>query len=403
MMRALVPLVAVALAAAPAWGGGLERAEQSPAGAGTAGAQAADAYEAAAAYYDPAALAFQRGLTIQGGAAMIGYGGTVTPASGGAVEARGLYATPTVFAGQRVSARYAVGIGVFDPFSASVSYPASWAGRFEGTALELRALAVNPAVAIRPVPRVAIGFGVSIVPTTFAFRRATSSGGAEGELRLDGSGTGFGGNAAILVRVVPRWLDAAVAYRSAVDVDVRGRARGTLPLPHAFTFAIASRPLPGLTLTTDVRLTLWHDWRALAFTLADDAMMPPPTETITLDWQDTVGVRAGASYRFWPDARGEPRLVVRLGGGWDQGPTSPAAASPPFADGDRVLVAAGVGGRLGALSLDVGYEAALVPESSGASGAFFARYQSLTHTFVAALTLRLPRFPRKLDEPDYKY
>ena len=421
MPRAPALVFALVLVAARAWAGGLERAEQSPEGAGTAGAQAADAYAAAAAYYDPAALAFQRGLTIQAGAAMIGYHGTVTPASGGAAEATGLYATPTVFVGQRVSARYAVGIGLFDPFSASVTYPATWAGRLAGTALELRALAVNPSVAIRPLPRVALGFGVDIVPTTFAYRRAAQLGGGEGELRLDGSATGFGGNAAVLVRVVPRWLDAAVTYRSAVDVDLTGRARqtapagvtaplpladlgGTLPLPHAFTFAVASRPLPGLTVTTDVRLTLWHDLRALAFTLDDPAMMQPPgKETITLDWQDTVGVRAGASYRFWPDAADEPRLAVRLGAGWDQGPTSPAAAAPPFADGDRILVAAGLGARLGAFAVDVGYEVALVPEYRAASGTFFARYQALTHTLVAAVTLRLPTFPRKLDEPDYKW
>jgi long-chain fatty acid transport protein len=403
------PLVAVALAAtalatARAHASGFELVEQSPEAVATAGAQTADAYAPAAVYYDPAALAFQPGLTVQGGANLVLYRGVATPASGGDVASSALYATPTVFAGQRVAARYAVGIGVFDPFAASISYPAGWAGRFSGLSLELRALAINPSVALRPLPWLAIGFGVDIVPTTLSYRRATAltggPGGGDGELALDLSGTGVGGNASILVRIVPRWLDAAFAYRSAIDLDLSSSAaKATLPLPHALTFAVASRPVAGLTLTTDVRVTLWQDVRALSFAFSD---MTTPKETLTLDYGDTVGVRAGATYRFWRDADDEPRLAVRLGGGWEQGPTSAAATSPLLPDGDRILVGGGVGARWRFVAVDAGYLAAIANDSLGANGTFVARYHAVTHTVSVALTFRLPNSPR-LDEPDFKH
>lgn len=404
MQRPLAAAVVV-LTAARALAGGFERAEQSPEGIATAGAQTADTDNAAAAYYDPAALAFQRGLTLQGGANVILYRGTVTPqgaSGGGEVAASVDFATPAVFAGQRVAARFAVGVGVFDPFAWSASYPPSWAGRFAGTSIDLRALAVNPSVAFRPLPWLALGLGVDIVPTTLSYRHATqaAAGGGEGSFALDASATGFGGNAALLVRVVPRWLDAAFAYRSAVDVDLTSPAgKGTLPLPHAFTFAVASRPVAGLTLTTDVRLTLWHDLAALSFTPPDPMA---PADGIALGWQNSVGVRAGAAFKLWRASDGEPRLTVRLGAGWDQAPTSPAAAHPLFADGDRVLASGGVGARFAFVSVDVGYLVAIAQPYSGASGTFFARYAAVTHTLALAVTVRLPELGYHLDEPDFR-
>jgi long-chain fatty acid transport protein len=402
-LAAAVALATTALATTSAHGSGFELAEQSPAGVATAGAQTADAYSAAAVYYDPAALTFQPGLTVSGGANVLVYRGVATPASGGDVAASALYATPTVFVGERIAARYAVGIGVFDPFAWSSAYPAGWAGRFAGQSLDLRALAVNPSVALRLVPWLAIGFGVDVVPATLSYRHATAApaGGAEGELALDLHGTGVGGNAAILVRIVPRWLDAAVAYRSAIDLDLSSSAaKTTLPLPHQLSFGLASRPLAGLTLTADVRLTLWQDLGVLSFTFNDATL---PKELLTLNYSDTVGVRVGVAYRFFADGDGEPRLVVRLGGGWDEGPTSAAATSPLLSDSDRILVSFGVGARLGAVALDAGYMGAIASDFLGADGTFVARYHAVTHTVAVALTFRLPDFPSRLDEPDFKH
>jgi long-subunit fatty acid transport protein len=257
-------------------------------------------------------------------------------------------------------------------------------------------------VALRPWPWIAFGFGVDIVPTTLSYRRATAlGGGAEGELAIDVSGTGVGGNAAVLVRAVPRWLDLAIAYRSAIDLDLSSSAaKTTLPLPHQLSFAVASRPIAGLTLTTDVRVTLWQDVRAVSFTFSD---MTTPKETLTLDYGDTVGVRVGATYRFLRDADDEPRLTARIGGGWEQGPTSPAATSPLLPDGDRALVGGGFGARFGFVAVDAGYLAAIATEIVGLSGSFAARYRSVTHTVSLALTFRLPEFPSRLDEPDFKH
>ena len=123
---------------------------------------------------------------------------------------------------------------------------------------------------------------------------------------------------------------------------------------------------------------------------------------MTLNWQSSVGVRGGAAYQFLRDASGEPRLTARNGGGWVAAPTTPAAVPPPFADGDRILVAAGAGAKWNFVSLDVGYLATIVQPFVGASGSFVARYQSLTHTVAVALTFRLPELGYRVDEIAFK-
>jgi long-chain fatty acid transport protein len=393
-------LAAVAAAPRAARASGFELVEQSPEAVATAGAQTADAAASAAAYYNPALLTFQAGTTVQGGANLLVYRGNAV-ASAGSADSSGLYATPAVFGGVRLAARYAVGVAVYDPYAWSIAYPATWPGRTAGLALDLRALDVNPTVAVRPLPWLAFGFGLDVLPASLSYRRAiVGAGAAESTLALDTSGTGLGANAGIFVRILPRWLDAAASYRSAIDVDLSSPvAKGTLPLPHALAFAVASHPLAGLTLDADVRLTLWQDTRAVAFTFSD---MTTPKETLALDYADTVGVRVGATWRFWRDGDGEPRLAARLGVGWEQGPTNAAATSPLLPDGDRVLASAGVGARFGFVSVDAGYLAAVGSELLGGSGTFVARYHAVTHTVSLALTFRFVDFPWHADEPDFR-
>jgi long-chain fatty acid transport protein len=396
MSLARVVAVALAWTAVRAHAGGFERAEQSPEGVATAGAQTADAYSAAAAYYNPAALAFQRGLTLQGGAVVTLSRATAMPSTGAEAASSTNFATPAVFVGQRVAARFAVGVGVFDPFAASTHY-ASAAGLGAPGSVELRAVAVNPSLAIRPLPWIAVGFGLDVVPTTLQYVHRQPDG---TDLTVDVRGTGIGGNAALLVRALPRWLDLGVAYRSAIDVELSSKqqGKGTLPLPHSFAFGAASRPLAGLTLTADVRLTLWQDFASLRFAPNGAA----PYDLITLNWQNSIGVRAGASYQLWRDSDGEPRLAVRIGGGWDQAPTSRASVDPAFADGDRIVVAAGAGARWRFVTVDAGYMAAIVQPFVGAFGAAVSRYQSLTHTVAVALTFRLPELGYRVDEVAFK-
>jgi len=245
---------------------------------------------------------------------------------------------------------------------------------------------------VRPWPWLGLGFGLDVVPATLSYARATVSGsapsGGDGTLAVDASAVGVGAHGGVIVRAWRQWLDVAFVYRSAIDLDFGGyQAHGTVPLPHQLVFALASHPLPSLTLTAEARLALWHTLSSPSF------VTPAARDTLALAWLDSVGVRAGAAWRLWRDRDGEPRAVVRVGAGWDQGATSPASTSPLLAAGDRVLVGAGAGARWRQVSLDAGYLASIgvsLRAASSGVGNFVARYDGVAHTVAAALTVRLP-------------
>jgi long-subunit fatty acid transport protein len=143
---------------------------------------------------------------------------------------------------------------------------------------------------------------------------------------------------------------------------------------------------------------LWQDVQSLRFTPNGGAA----ADVVTLNWQNSIGVRVGATWTALRDGDGEPRLTFRVGAGWDQSPTQRASVDPAFADGDRVLVAAGLGARFRAVRLDAGYEAAIIAPFVGALGNAVVRYQSISHTVAVALTFHLPELGYRVDEIAFK-
>jgi long-chain fatty acid transport protein len=412
-MRVAAALGLIVSVAATAHASGPELVEQSPAGVALAGAQAADSGAAAAVYYNPAALAFQAGLMAEGGGAALLERASAT-VNGVRSDGSAAFGVPAVFASLRVSPRYAVGIGVYEPFAWSRAWPTGFAAGLQGLGFDWRALAVNPSIAVRPRRWFALGLGIDIVPTTITLRRLVLDGNGDGERRIDSAGTGFGGNVGLLFRVLRRpatglRVDVAVSYRSAISVGLSGRARttalgtttaslpplasvtATLPTPHAFTFAAAVHALATLTLTADLRVSLWRSFSSLLFTLGNGGGATAPTvlDATLLQWRDTVGIRVGAQYGLWRDGAGDPRLVLRVGGGFEQSPAPSSPTSPLFVDGDRGLVGAGVAVRVGAFCLEASYGAAIATSRGG--------YSEVTHIIAAALSARWPDLPRRND------
>ena len=238
--------LATALLGARAHAGGFELVEQGPEAVATAGAQTADVDAPAAVYYDPAALVFQPGTSAQAGADLrrlsrhrdaAGRRGRLrrrrsTPRPRCSAACAWRRATPSASA----STIRSPGRSPIPPAGPDAS-PAS-----RSTCARSRSTRRWPCARRRGSPSGSASTWCRRRCRTAAPPRSPAA--PKATLAVGVSGTGVGGNASILVRAVPRWLDVAVAYRSAVVVDLASSAaRATLPLPHAFSFALASRPL----------------------------------------------------------------------------------------------------------------------------------------------------------------
>lgn len=411
-MRQLFVVVMVVFGlAAPrsSLGGGFEIVEHSPQGIATVGAQTAVAEDAAAVFYNPAGLAFQPGFGALAGGA-IAHVDTQVTATGEVIRTDHTGVAPTLFASQRLGRHFAIGIGSFANFAEHFKYPMNWSGRFLGSFVDVTTATINPSLAWRPIPRLALGVGLTVIPGSVDIYQAVNFGGGEGVAHAGLTGIGAGANAGVMAEIIPQYLRLGFSYRSRVDIDFSGRAslnappevqglvaglfdaRTTLPLPHNFTWAISSRPVERLTLSADVRYTLWSDVSTLTL-LQTSPQMPGMTleNRVVLNLQNSWGVRGGAELRVLG-----ARLRLRAGVGWDQTPVPRATLGPLIPDTDRVLVGAGVGYHARRWSLEAGYLAAILLESTATNPDLRASYSTVGHVVSAAFTVRLASFGGKL-------
>jgi long-chain fatty acid transport protein len=415
MRKFLVVAWVLALFAGSAWAGGIELDEQSARAVGTVGAQTAVADDPSAIFYNPAGLAFQKGLGLQANGNLIDAITNVrTP---GLTPISHISLQPSAYAALRLGSHFAVGIGAFSNMAEHFSYPRDWPGRFLGTLIDVTTITINPSLAWRPLKHLAIGVGFDVVPAMLELRQGINFGGGEGDVHVGANAVGFGGNVGLLVDLVPNWLRFGFSYRSRIDLDFDGHgavtappelqamtgglqiASTTLPLPHNFAFALAAFPARHLILSTDVRLTLWRDLSSLSLKLVDPAAPPgtaPTEQQLLLSLHNSWTIRIAGEYGFL-----DGMLHVRLGIGYDATPLPASTLGPLLPDADRVLVSGGIGVHWRWLDIDAAYLAAILLDRTATNPDLQASYQSMGHVISLGATIRLEKIGQ-IRNPEYR-
>jgi long-chain fatty acid transport protein len=403
-----VAVLAGLLASGRAHAGGFELDLQSARGAATVGAQTAVAADPSAIYYNPAGLAFQKGLGALGGIHFV-LNEINVHSNGVTNPGGGLKAAPMLYVAQRIDSHFSVGVGVFSNFIEQLDYPSVWPGAAGANNFVLSTTTINPTVAIRPHPRVAIGFGLDIVPTELDFARTNDM---NGSLHSETDGVGFGGNVSVLVIAIPRWLTLGASYRSAMAIDLSGigntdgvddplNATTTLQLPHNFSFGASTRPIERLTVSLDAKVAVWHELQSLTVSFLDPMANPattqPVKDTIDLNMRDSYGFRAGAEYRptdyFW----------LAAGLGYDRTPVRRGWLQPIIPDNDRVLVGVGMGGTYRFVDLGASYSAQVITSRTSSNPIpGNATYSGVRHLLTLNVGLRFPQLLEKRIAPRYQ-
>ncbi|HSN33963.1 MAG TPA: outer membrane protein transport protein, partial [Ideonella sp.] len=297
-MRRILFIVVVLLSSLPrlARAGGIEIDEQSARATGTAGAQTAVANDPSAVFYNPAGLVDQPGFNaLVSGSIIYTWTQAITgdppsaPVGGVSTTATHTSLLPDLFLSQRLGKHVALGLGMYTEWGEHFGWPTAWPGRFVGQFIDVTTATFDFSVSIRLLPFLSIGGGIDVVPGSVDLYRAANFGGAEGSLHVGMNGIGVGGNVGFLVDLVPRWLKLGFMYRSRVDLDLSGHgvisapielqaqaggrqlAKSTLILPHTLATGLAFTPIPQLTLSGDLRVTLWRDLQMLTLTLTNPA------------------------------------------------------------------------------------------------------------------------------------
>ena len=396
----------------PAHASGFSLDAQSAKASGQAGAWVARADDAAANWYNPAALTRLEGTQLQFGISMVDVGDTdfemndlqfqntngnngtinggliVPPGTHFEAESNEIWPAHFYFS-QRINDRWAIGVGVTSPFGFKTEWndaPVSWSSQ----RAELVTILVNPNLAFAIGDHASFAIGLDYIYADLqAFSRqvpvqANVPFGVAGDpfevigrSNITGTGGDMGYNLA--------WHYAAnewsmgLSYRSSLDPEIEGNVEFTdfgafaddfanspvsssISLPSNLTVGLAYTGLKSVQFEFDVAWTKWSAFETLA---ADVHNNTPSVSDVVLnqDWSDTFSARIGANWAL-NDAN-----HVRFGILFDESPIPTQTLRPVIPDGDRTGYCLGYGFNGSRFQVDA-YWMHLAYADTNASGLF---------------------------------
>lgn len=418
--RILLGLLVLGLLPSSLFAAGFNIYEQSAKASGLAGAWVAQADDAAANWYNPAALVWLEGSEFQIGTNLITAGEDSDFTSSDArfglfqeqtFEAEGSIETPShIYFAQKVHPNVAYGIGITNPFGLVTD----WQTRpvtFSAARSELVTFYVNANVAFRLTEHTSVAVGLAYVDADLKeFSREVpidldgnplNGFSVIGNTNLSGTGDDSSWNVALHHKKA-NW-SFGLTYRSDVTVGIDGNVTfdnfgplspffnnspGTadlhLPDMAAIGFAWSPGGNSNWTIETDIAWAGWSVFESLQVDI--DNNVPGFVDDIDLreDWDDTLSYRLGVTKR-------SGRAEWRFGAVFDEQTVPADTLRPSIPDAERYAPTIGYGRKGNKWSVDAYYMALFTSDSSAVGteeGVIQGEFSSFAHLGGVTLTRR---------------
>ena len=299
---------------------------------------------------------------------------------------------PNFYYTNKVSEKFAFGLGINAPFGLATEYDDTWVGRYHAIESDVMTININPAVAFAVTDKLSIGIGLnamymkatlsSMVDGGVAYYQATTDPSHISDTDYDilatneGDDWGFGYNFGIMYQFNED-TRIGMSYRSEVKQKLEGEVEADIPTTMAaFSSAFETQNIIGritlpqsaslsayhqindkLAIMADITWTGWSSFDELTIEF-DDTFGGKSSTTTTENWDDTWRYSIGATYQA-TDA-----LMLRFGTAYDQTPISDDYRTPRIPGEDRIWLSLGAGYNiLDNLVLDAAYVHLFVDDS----------------------------------------
>lgn len=372
---AVVLTLVLIFAPAVASASGFRLMEQDNAGQGMAHAVAASVADAAAVYYNPAAMVEAGEYAAKTGMQFVDpkaeYDG-----QGTSVEtANTTFAIPNLYVVKNYKDHgVAVGLGAFVNFGLGTTWPNDGPFRYVATDTQLRTTTYNLNVAKKFGDSFSAAVGVDYMTSDVRYDAMYpfgffEPGSHDGYQIMEGSGSGWGYNAAVLFKPAES-VKLALTYRSKIKTSISGdiqllnfpgtllpllRAQGIsgddykssadvdIEYPDILVFGVAWQASERLLVEADVNYTGWSSYDELSFKFKKPLSTPtgvailPAKSTTKKNYENTIAYHLGGAYSY------NDRLTLRAGYYFDPTPVPDDTFDPRLPDADRNLAAIGFG------------------------------------------------------------
>jgi len=354
----VLPMVAGAAGQAHAGGFGLR--EQSSYYQGTAFAgTAAGGDGLASMFWNPAAISFTPGLSVEGNVTYIAphasldvYSATA-PITGASLGTTGVSdivgngVLPTTYISYAWE-KWAVGFAVTSPFGLVTDAPCNFSGRYYGCYNRIFDMNVQASVAYKVNEWLTIGGGFNVNYIDAKLTNAQFAGftpplnNLYAEVNGDDLGVGF--NLGALFTLAPG-TTLGIGYKSSIDQNLSGNlnlsvanittvnqvaASAGLTLPDQVTASFRSQLTPQWTVLGTVEWTNWSTVQQLVVTSRGI-----PVSTLDLKWNDGWFFSGGVEYQW------DPKLALRAGIAYELTPVPDETRSPRLPDTNRLWLSGG--------------------------------------------------------------
>jgi len=337
---------------AKAYGAGFALIQQGTAAMAQGNAFVAEASDASAIFYNPAGLNQLKTPQVYVGT-FLNYPDRNFSGGADSQTNHRLYKSMTTYIAVPLHKRVVVGIGFFSPFGMGTAWPPTWEGRYITTYSSLQTYNLNPVVSVKVLDNLSVAAGVDFLWSRVKLKRKTpvvvrGVTLPDGELTLNGDGTGTGYNFGLLYEPVSG-IKLGVAYRSRISVTHHGDLTALLPqpvpstqiqgsagitYPASLTTGIAYSRLKPFTFEFDATWTGWSSYSKLKVNL-DQPLNGSTTLTTPKNWHDAWAFRFGANYEVWKGFK------VRAGYIYDLTPVPDSSFDPQVPDANRHIFTVG--------------------------------------------------------------
>jgi long-chain fatty acid transport protein len=331
-----------------------------------------------AIYYNPAGITQLEGVNVRGGAYGIYLNNSFKPPAGQANSGQDyhdsdhLAAAPQFFATYTLqSAPVSLGLGIYAPYGASVSWPQDTGFRTIGTRASLTYVRINPVFALKLPGNISLAAGAMVdygrIDLEQGLERVPNARFPDYFI-FKGSGWAAGYNLGLLWQP-HEMVSLGASFRSMTSLSFNGSTEfADFPLPAAqlpatlgFRFpwtavaGVSFRPTPKWNIEADADYT---DWSSLGVVTLQQKGSAPPGYSQSVDFPSNIQLNWRASWMY------EFGVTRYLDGGWhvsagcvfSQNSVPQAYYTPLVPDMDRYFVSAGAGWKGKRFNFDIAYQ-----------------------------------------------
>ncbi len=417
MKGALVGAVALTLSASSAFASGFNIYEQGAKASALAGAYVAQANDASANWYNPAALVWLEGSEFEIGTNLITAGKETEFTSNDLAfgirnkttfEPESSIETPShLYYTRKVNPNIAFGIGINNPFGLVTE----WSTRpitFSAVRSDLATFVLNPNVAFRLTDSWSLAVGADYifadvkdfsreVPVNLDANPATFE--VIGFSNLSGDGDDLGWNLALSHRAGNSSF--GLTYRSGFSVEIDGDidyanfgpiaaffpsspGKTTLELPALAAVGYAFDVTDKVKVEVDATWTEWSAFKELAIDIQNNTQFSRDL-VVREDWDDTMSYRLGVNFQLSEANSWQAGLV------YDESPVPVETLRPSIPDANRTGLSLGFGHSGSSFGFNLYYMALQfddIDSKRGADGVINGTYESFVHLAGGTLSFK---------------